>query len=295
MLASKASPAYWDISKEPTLSQHELFKKYDSLEADDYRALAEHCRQVGVDFLSTPFDLGAVDLLAPLVPAFKVASADITNVPLLHQIARHRKPVLLSVGASMLTEVDLALGVLTDGGCGEIALLHCVLNYPTAYDCANLNVIEGLARAYPDRVIGYSDHTLPDPAMTVLTTAWLKGARVIEKHFTDDKTRPGNDHYHAMDADDLRALRRQLNLIATLGGQTEKTVLESEQLSRLNARRSIVIDRTIEAGTVLTSDVLTCKRPGTGISPVHWDEVLGCRIVRRLEADYLLRWDDLAP
>ena len=294
-LALKASPAYWDASQEPTLSQHELFKKYDGLEADDYRALAAHCQQVGIDFLSTPFDRAAVELLAPLVPAFKVASADITNVPLLRQVAIHRKPVLLSVGASTLAEVDLALQALTEGGCGEIALLHCVLNYPTAYECANLNMIDGLARAYPDRVIGYSDHTLPDPAMTVLTTACLKGARVIEKHFTHDKTLPGNDHYHAMDANDLRVFRRQLAFIDMLGGQTEKALLESEQVSRLNARRSIVIDRTIEAGTVLTPDVLTCKRPGTGISPVHWDRILGCRVMRTLEADHLLRWDDLVP
>lgn len=293
-LASQLSPAYWDISKEPTPSQYQLFKKYDVFDKEDYLILAEHCQNVGIDFLSTPFDSGAVEMLALLVPVFKIASADITNVPLLRRVGRHRKPVLLSTGAATLSETDVALRVLREAGCEEIVLLHCILNYPTTYEHANLNMIESLLERYPDLLIGYSDHTLPDPSMTVLTTAYLKGARVLEKHFTHDKTLPGNDHYHAMDVNDLKTLRRQLAFIETLSGNRDKVPLETEATSRLHARRSIVLERAVEAGAALTEDVLTCRRPGTGISPLHWDDIIGRRVARALQADHLLGWEDLS-
>ena len=294
-LASRHSPAYWDTSKEPTRSQYDLFKKYDRFGPEEYIALADHCREVGVDFMSTPFDHGAVDFLAPLVPAFKVASADITNIPLLRYVAKHGKPVILSVGASTLGEVDIALRTLFDAGCADVALLHCILNYPTPYENANVNMITGLRRAYPQLVIGYSDHTLPDPGMLVLTTAYTLGARIIEKHFTHDKTLPGNDHYHAMDVDDLRTFRRQLQFVQTIGGASHKAPLPSETAARQHARRSIVVDEALPAGAVLEAPMLTCKRPGSGISPLYWDEVIGRRIARPLDADHVLRWEDLAP
>ncbi|NDE21064.1 MAG: hypothetical protein EBZ98_05350, partial [Actinobacteria bacterium] len=129
-LASRHSPAYWDTTKEPTLSQFELFKKYDAFGPAEYQALAEHSKQVGIDFVSTPFDDAAVDLLAPLVPFFKVASADLTNTPLLRRVARTKKPVVLSVGASTIEEIDGALTTLRAAGARDIALLHCILNYP---------------------------------------------------------------------------------------------------------------------------------------------------------------------
>ena len=292
-LASKNSPAYWDTSKEPTTSQYKLFKKYDRFEKQDYLALAEHCQRVGIDFVSTPFDDAAVDFLNPLVPCMKIASADLTNIPFLRKIARCAKPVILSTGASTLAEIDLAVGELRKHGCREIALLHCVLNYPTEYQNAHLDMIEGLRRAYPELVIGYSDHTLPDPAMSILTTAYLKGARIIEKHFTYDKTLPGNDHYHAMDIEDLKRFRQQLTFIKRALGQQHKAPLPSEQISRENARRSIVLKTAVRAGQKLTPDELTYKRPGTGISPMFWDEVVGRLAAHALPEDHILQWDDL--
>ena len=294
-LASKHSPSYWDTTKEPTRSQHELFRKYDRFEATDYQRLAAHCREVGIDFLSTPFDSAAVEFLDPLVPVFKVASADLTNVPLLRQVASKGKPVLLSVGASTLGEVDGAVATLVEAGCRDLALLHCILNYPTDYPNANLDMIGGLARAYPDRIIGYSDHTLPDAGMLVLLSAWQRGAVVLEKHFTHDKTLPGNDHYHAMDAADLRIFRRQVAFVRQLAGRSVKGPLESEMASRLNARRSIVVQEPVAAGSVIGASMLTCKRPGTGLSPLHWDEVIGRTAARALEPDHLLQWEDLRP
>jgi len=293
-LASKHSPSYWDTSKEPTRSQYALFQKYDSFGPDEYRALAEHCRQTGIDFLSTPFDDEAIEFLDPLVPFFKIASADLTNIPFLRKVAAKGKPVVLSTGASTLGEVNIAVEALTRAGCANIALLHCILNYPTDNANAHLRMIEGLKRAYPRNVIGYSDHTLPDDAMTSLVAAHLLGAVIIEKHFTHDKTLPGNDHYHAMDQHDLArfvALAETVHVL--LGPSDHKAPIATEAISRKNARRSIVLARNVVAGRELAPDDLTYKRPGTGISPLHWDEVIGMRAARDLAEDDVLQWSDV--
>ena len=293
-LASKKSPAYWDLAKEPTTSQYELFKKYDKFGQREYEVLADHCRKVGIDFLSTPFDERAVDFLSPLVPCFKVASADITNLPLLRKIAKKGKPVLLSTGASTLAEIEMAIAELERAGCESVALLHCVLNYPTPYENAHLNMIESLHRTFPKHVIGYSDHTLPDEVMLVLTAAYLKGARIIEKHFTYDKTLPGNDHYHAMDVDDLKRFRENLELLQKAGGKAYKAPLSSENSARKNARRSIVLKKAVKRGEIITEELITCKRPAFGISPIHWDDVIGKKASSDLPEDHILHWQDLA-
>ena len=179
-LASKHSPAYWDTAKEPTLSQHALFKKYDNFDADDFKALAVHCKTVGIEFLSTPFDDASIEFLDPLVSFFKIASADLTNIPFLRRVASKKKPVVLSTGASTLGEIDIAIEALSRSGCEDIALLHCILNYPTENKNAHLQMIGGLKRAYPDRVIGYSDHTLPNSGDDVsyhCAPAWSRGDR----------------------------------------------------------------------------------------------------------------------
>jgi sialic acid synthase SpsE len=293
-LASKHSPAYWDTGKEPTLSQHQLFLKYDGFGPDDYVTLAEHCHEVGIDFLSTPFDDEAIEFLDPLVSFFKIASADLTNTPFLRKVAARGKPVVLSTGASTLGEIDQALHVLLGAGCEDIVLLHCILNYPTENENANLRMISGLLRAYPDHAVGYSDHTLPDPAMTSLLAAYLLGAVVIEKHFTHDKSLPGNDHYHAMDVHDLARFVELVDTIhALLGESDHKRPIPTEAISRLNARRSLVLTRDVPIGHRLEPADLTYKRPGTGVSPVHWDDVIGRTAVRPLQPDDVLQWQDL--
>jgi N-acetylneuraminate synthase len=293
-LASKKSPAYWDTSKEATLSQHELFQKYDNFEAEDYAALAAHANKVGIDFISTPFDDEAVDYLAPLVPFFKIASADITNTPLLRRVAKVGKPVVLSTGASTLDEVDGALATLRDAGATEIALLHCILNYPCENINAHVRMIAGLLDRYPDHIIGYSDHTVPDPEMTAMSVAYALGAVVLEKHFTHDKTLPGNDHYHAMDVHDLARFMARIGTIADmLGTDRAKAPIANEDIARLNARRSIVIARDLAEGHTIVEADITYKRPGTGVSPLHWDEVIGMRTKRSMQEDDVLTWDDL--
>jgi len=292
-LASKNSPSYWNLNKEPTTSQYQLFKKYDQFGEKEYELLAAHCQTVGIDFLSTPFDDRAVDFLSPMMHCFKIASADITNFPLLRRIASKDKPVLLSTGASTLAEIEMAVAELEKRGCSSIALLHCVLNYPTPYENAHLNMIMGLQSAFPDKIIGYSDHTLPDDSMLVLTAAYLKGAKIIEKHFTFDKSLPGNDHYHAMDIADLKRFKSALAFLRQIEGNTNKAPLEDETLAIHNARRSIVLKKYVDIGVIFTEDLLTCKRPGLGISPIHWDKVIGKKAAGNIPEDHILQWCDV--
>jgi sialic acid synthase SpsE len=292
-LASKHSPAYWDTTKEATRSQYELFRKYDAFGPDEYKELAKHCASVGIDFVSTPFDDAAVDLLAPLVPFFKVASADLTNTPLLRRVARIGKPVVLSVGASTLEEIDGALATLRAAGATSIALLHCILNYPTADENANLRMILSLVHRYPECVLGYSDHTVPKSGLPSLVAAWLLGAVILEKHFTHDTSLPGNDHYHAMTTEHLQQFRCEIQRIEPLLGSNHKAPLPSEDVARLNARRSIVVARNLPAGHLITEADITYKRPGNGVSPLHWDDVIGRMTTRTLEEDHVLLWSDV--
>jgi N-acetylneuraminate synthase len=293
-LAARNSPSYWDLESEPTTSQFELFRKYDGFGPDEYQALARHAARRGVDFLSTPFDLEAVELLAPLVPFFKIASADLTNEPLLDAVAAHRKPVALSTGAAHLSEVDEAVRrLLAHLPREQICLLQCVLQYPTPYENAGLAAIEHLLAAFPGHPVGYSDHTRPDAAMLVLIRAWTLGATVLEKHFTHDKTLPGNDHYHAMDQGDLTCLREGVDLLLRVEGEPLKHVHPAEEIARKNARRSLVAARNLNAGKVLAAEDLVAKRPAFGLptSALAW--VVGRRLARDLPEDDFLTLDHL--
>ena len=294
LIASKFSPSYWDTSKEPTTSQYELFTKYDSFGEAEYKELAQHCKKYEIEFVSTPFDLGAVDMLNPLVRYFKIASADITNPPLLKKVAETRKPVILSTGASNIGEIDAALAILRSAGASEICLMHCILNYPTRNENAHLGMLIDLRNRYPELLLGYSDHTLPNEQMMSLVSAHLLGAVVLEKHFTLDKTLPGNDHYHAMDEKDLARFQVNVKKVHELLGPTQlKAPIATEEISRLNARRSIVLTRNLKSGHKITQEDLVAKRPGTGISPMSWDDVIGKSVIRDLPEDHILTWDDL--
>jgi N-acetylneuraminate synthase len=294
-LAVKASPAYWDLTAEPTQTQRELFAKYDLLSDAGYRELARHCSDFGIDFLSTPFSEEAVELLDPLVSAFKVASADITNFPLLRQIAKKRKPVMISTGASSEDEIKDAVKLLKTSGVSQLCVMHCVLSYPTHLKDANLGMIPRLASLFPDSRIGYSDHTVPDPELLALTTSYILGASVIETHFTDDKGLPGNDHYHALDKNDLIELRRRLDVLDLMKGQSAtRKVFMCERQSRLHARRSIVATRQIRKGARLLPQDVGVKRPGAGLHPRYIEDLVGRTALRDIYEDEFLSWDDFA-
>jgi N-acetylneuraminate synthase len=292
LIASKNSPAYWDQTKEPTDSQYKLFQKYDGFGPEEYIALAKHCKKMGIDFMSTPFDLDAVDFLEPLMPAFKVASADITNVPLIRKCAATGKPLIISTGAATLPEIEFALSTAKAAGAKRISLLHCVLNYPTPEENAQLGMITTLKRIFPDTVIGYSDHVAPDKTISALEAAMLLGASVLEKHFTHDKSLPGNDHYHAMNKDDLKAFINKAVKYKIMISDNSKD-LSKEQAAITHARRSIVANGNIPKGKVITEADLIAKRPAHGVSPVHWDNVVGKTANRDINDDDLISWEML--
>jgi len=292
-IASVNSPYYWDLKKEKSKNQFELFKRYDSFKANHYKELYIHCVKNKIEFLSTPFDVDCLKFLDPLLNFYKIASADINNLPLLKAVAKKNKPVILSTGASQIDEISFAIRYLKEKGCPNISILHCVLNYPTQRKNANLNMIKNLKKIFYNNIVGYSDHTLPDKTMSVLKLAFLYGAVIIEKHFTLDKSLPGNDHYHAMDEKDLKTFISEINGINELSGKKEKKVLKSEKASRKNARRSIVIKNKILKGTKIREKDIITKRPGTGISPMEWENVIGKKTKYDLTKDHILQYTDL--
>lgn len=290
-IVSKNSPAYWDTTKEPTKTQYELFLKHDSFGEAEYRELSEYTHSKGIDFTSTPFDYASADYLEDMVDFYKISSSDLSNLPFIRYIGAKGKPVVLSVGAAYLSEVDEALRALKEAGCRDITLLHCVLSYPTAPKDANLRVIETLKKDFPDVKVGFSDHVAPDETMMTLAAAYLLGAEVIEKHFTLDKSLPGNDHYHAGDPEDFKTAINNFKWLDTVLGSPEKTVLDCEVIPRREARRSLVLTRDMKAGEVIQREDLMPKRPGTGIPPVYTDIVIGRKAVRDLPEDTILTWD----
>lgn len=289
-LASRYSPAYWDISKEPTLSQFELFKKHDKFWKEEFIELKNICDKSGIEFMSTPFDIESSNFLNPIVNSFKISSSDITNKPFIKHISNFNKPIILSTGASNKEEIVNATNWI--GSKNLICLMHCVLNYPTKRENANLRRISALIRTFPKITIGYSDHTLPEN-MDLLEKAFLLGAIVIEKHFTHDKSLPGNDHYHAMDKTDLKRFIKRLDRIKSDLGHLTLNYQETERISRQNARRSLVLTRNLKKGIELKESDLTWKRPANGISPQHIEQVIGSRLRKDMSIDSILNWTDI--
>ncbi len=290
-IVSKNSPAYWDTTKEPTKTQYELFLKHDSFGESEYRELCEYTHAKGMDYTSTPFDYASADYLYDMVDFYKISSSDLSNIPFIHHIGSKGKPVFISVGAAYLSECDEAIRTLKESGCKDIVILHCMLSYPTNPEDANLRIIQTLKKTFPDIRIGYSDHVAPDETMITLSTAYLLGAEVIEKHFTLDKSLSGNDHYHSGDPDDFKKAIHNFKMIDNILGNSEKTVFDCELIPRREARRSLVLTHDMKAGDVIKKGDLMPKRPGTGISPQFEDIIIGRKIINDLPEDTILTWN----
>lgn len=290
-IVSKNSPAYWDLSKEPTKTQYELFQKHDGFNEEDYRELCNYTHQKGLDFTSTPFDYASADYLEDMVDFYKISSSDLSNIPFIRYIAKKGKRMIVSVGAAYLSEVDIAIRAMQEAGNNDITILHCVLSYPTDPENVNLKIIETLKKNFPNIKVGFSDHVAPDDTMMTLAAAYMLGAEVIEKHFTLDKTLSGNDHYHAGNPEDFKKAIANFKWIKTVLGSAEKTVLDCEKIPRREARRSLVITRNIKAGEVIKERDLMPKRPGTGISPEFTDIIIGRKVIMDLKEDTILTWD----
>lgn len=267
-------------------SQLEMCEKIH-LPLSAYKSLKEYCDEVGIKFMSTPFDLVSIDTLAELdMDYMKIPSGEITNLPYLRKIAKLGIPVIMSTGMCEPDEIELALNVLTDNGLkkGDIILLHCNTEYPTPMCDVNLKAMLEMRDRFGVRV-GYSDHT---KGIEVSVAAVALGAEVIEKHFTLDKTLPGPDHVASLEPSELKAMVDAIRNVEMALGNGHKHVTDSERKNISIARKSIVAAHDIKAGDLFTEDNITVKRPGDGISPMMWDEVIGKCAKRDFQEDELI-------
>lgn len=265
-------------------TQREMLKKLE-LTYEMHVELLQYCREVGIDFLSTPFDLGSIDLLESVgMNLYKIPSGEITNLPYLRKIGSLRKPVILSSGMSTIGEVKEAVKVLRESGAANVAVLHCNTQYPTPMQDVNLNVMNTIRNEIGVSV-GYSDHT---EGIEVPIAAVAMGAEIIEKHFTLDKTMAGPDHKASLEPDGLKAMVQAIRNIEMAVGDIEKKPTRSEKDNIAVVRKSIVAKRQIEAGEMFSEDNITTKRPGIGISPMLWDNVVGTVAKRKYEEDELI-------
>lgn len=292
-ITSKFSNAYWDKKEEKTKSQYELFKKYDSFNEKEYLELCKYAKRIGIDFSSTPFDLECIDFLKKIVKFFKISSSDITNYQLIEKVAKTNLPMVISTGASNIDEIKEALKIIKKHNNHKIVVMHCTLSYPTKDRDANLGAIIDMKKNFKKDFIGFSDHTKADKSFRVITTSYLLGSKVIEKHFTHNKKLRGNDHYHSIDTNDLKLLRLELKKTIEIFGKTKKFVLRSENKSRLFARRSLIINRDTPKGSRLFKKDISIKRPGTGIEPKFLKKINGKKLKKNKKGDQVLFWKDL--
>lgn len=265
-------------------SQREMLRKL-LLSYEDFEELSSYCKEIGIQFLSTPFDIESIDFLESLgCGVWKIPSGEITNLPYLERVGRTGQDIILSTGMSTMSEIEDALQVLRRSGSGDIVILHCTTEYPAPYDEVNLKAMRTLAETFRCRV-GYSDHT---EGIEVAVAAAALGAEVIEKHFTLDKTMEGPDHKASLEPAELRRMVQAIRNIEKAMGSGIKEPTEAELGNRRAARKSIVAKREIRKGELLSEENVTTKRPGNGISPMEWRRVLGTSAIRDFKEDELI-------
>jgi len=265
-------------------SQVDMLKKLE-LSYDEFLALKEYCDKIGICFLSTPFDFESIDFLNSIdMPFWKIPSGEVTNYPYLVDLAKTGKPIVMSTGMCSLDEIKEAIDVLKDNGTKDIKLLHCNTEYPTPFEDVNLKAMQTMREAF-ELEVGYSDHT---KGIEVPIAAVALGATVIEKHFTLDRNMDGPDHKASLEPDELKLMVESIRNIEKALGNGDKTPSQSEKKNIGVARKSIVAKKNIKYGDILTDENITVKRPGTGISPMKWNEVIGTRAIRDFEEDELI-------
>ncbi|MDH4185685.1 MAG: N-acetylneuraminate synthase [Nitrospira sp.] len=267
-------------------SQYDMLRCLE-LSPEAHKELISHCATRNVGFFSTGFDVESIDLLVSLgQDRFKIPSGEITNLPYLRHIGRLGKGVILSTGMASLGEVEDAINALEQAGTSraDITVLHCTTEYPAPINEVNLRAMQSLHAAF-GVAVGYSDHT---PGIEVAIAAVAMGASVIEKHFTLDRDMPGPDHKASLEPEELEAMVRAIRNIEAAMGDGVKRLTPSEARNRPVARKSLVANRTIKAGERFSAENITVKRPGTGISPMRWDEIMGRSSPRDFSVDELI-------
>lgn len=298
-LVVKGTPKFWDGDHDKGMNQHEAYEAIGGFPYKNYFELVQCCKENNIEFLSTPFSFEAADFLNRLgMAAFKIASSDMSHLPFLRHIAKFGKPVLLSTGASTLPEIREAVDTIVQAGNDQIVIMHCTLAYPTMYkdrnphyEDANLNIIQTLQNEFPDFDIGISDHTLGEFSSII---AAAKGAKLIEKHYTTDNNLPGSaDHWFSVNPTTLGILVQGVRNVEKLSGSKEKKVFPCEAETRKLDKRSIVSKVAIHEGQRVTEDMITYKRPGTGIWPRYVNVVIGRKATKDIPADTVLTWEML--
>ena len=265
-------------------SQVDMLKKLE-LSYDEFIDLKKYCDRIGITFLSTPFDLESIDFLDSLdMPFWKIPSGEITNYPYLVALAKTGKPIVMSTGMCDLEEIREAIKVLTDNGVTDIKLLHCNTEYPTPFEDVNLIAMNTMKNEFGFEV-GYSDHT---KGIEVPIAAVALGATVIEKHFTLDRNMDGPDHKASLEPTELAEMVKSIRNVEMAMGNGVKEPSPSERKNKAIARKSIVAMKTINKGDIFTEENITVKRPGTGISPMKWNEVIGTEAIREFDEDELI-------
>ena len=265
-------------------SQFDMLKKLE-LSYDEFLSLKAYCDKGGICFLSTPFDFEGIDFLNSIdMPFWKIPSGEITNYPYLVAIAKLRKPVVMSTGMCEMAEIEAAINVLKKNGTKDIKLLHCNTEYPTPYEDVNLRAMHTMQNAFGLEV-GYSDHT---KGIEVPIAAVALGATVIEKHFTLDRNMEGPDHKASLEPDELAAMVSSIRNIERALGSGNKMPSSSERKNIAVVRKSIVAKQSIKAGDSLSENNITVKRPGTGISAMKWNDIIGTKAIRNFDEDELI-------
>lgn len=294
-LSTKDAPRFWNWEGEEKKSgsQHDSYSKLDSFERAQYIQLIELCKKYNITFLSTPFDVESVDMLVDIgMGGFKIASCDLTNLPFLSYIAKKQLPMLISTGAADISEIKNAVEVIEAEGNNDICIMHCTLCYPTKVEDSNLSALLDIKKHFPNYVLGLSDHTLGTlvPAASV-----LYDSSVIEKHYTFDKELPFSaDHWLSLNEEELTEMVSQVRELEKAKGIGEKVRLECELPAYKYARRSIVAVSTINKGDVIAEEMISEKRPGTGLPPAYRERIIGSTAQRDMEKDHLLEMEDFS-
>lgn len=291
-LASRAAhkAAYQERTTASTESQFQMLQRLE-LDVAAHRHLMGHCQRIGIQFLSSPFDMESADLLAEMnLPLFKVPSGEITNVPFLKHIAQKGKPMIVSTGMSTLGEVEEALQVLRDAGAMQVTLLHCVTEYPAPYNEINLRAMQTLKAAF-GLPVGYSDHT---PGIEIAVAAVALGAEVIEKHLTLDRALPGPDHHASLEPPEFAQMVSAIRHVEQSLGSGIKMPVPCEVPNIAVARKSVVASRALAAGHTLVAADLEIKRPGNGLAPKLLPALIGRTLRVSVREEELLAWDHLA-
>ena len=289
-LTSKTAAGYGNIGEQ---SQYEYYRQFDRFGRSEYDELFDYAREKGVVPFSTPFDPENAQMLNSVqAEIFKIASCDLLYTDLLREVACFNKPVVISTGGAQLDEIRRALDILGTAGAGEIIVLACTMSYPTNNEDAHYRRILTLRQEFPVCLVGISDHVLPDPHMITGALCVALGAVMLEKHFALAKDMGGGSAI-SMTPDDLAAYVANIRQAEESLGSAEIKVYPAEEGTRASARRSLVAESDLAAGTVLSREMLGVKRPGTGISPEHIDDIVGRTLARDLPSEAQLEWSHL--